>query len=109
MATFKKFDNQQVYQLITKGAVSANVGDIIAYDHAAQTVSVITSLEAAEGKNLYMVAQSDAITYKNGTHYKTKILDNGNEAGYDVYAASGEHIVVAYKVTDLANIEGLED
>jgi lactate dehydrogenase-like 2-hydroxyacid dehydrogenase len=109
MATFKRFDNQQTYQLITEGAISANVGDVIAYDAAEKTIEVITSASAAAGKDLYMVAQSDAITYKNGTHYKTKILNNDNGSDtYDVNAASGKHIVVAYKIDNLENVEGLE-
>lgn len=104
MATFRKFDNQQVYQLETAEAVNLKTGDAISYDHSAQTATKVTTMEAAEtafGTNsLYIVAQSDAITYKNGTGYKTAKL-----VGMDEVKGN---IIVAYRVDSLANIEGLE-
>lgn len=114
MATFKKFDNQEVYQLITDSAVSANVGDVISYNPSSKEIVVVPSMDAAieargaEGKSLYLIAQSDAVTYKNGTSYKTKLLERSNP-NYDVYSTGdAEHIVVAYRIENLANIEGLE-
>ena len=105
MATFRKFDNQQVYKLKTAEAVNLKTGDAISYDHSAQTATKVTDMEAAEtafGTNsLYIVAQSDAITYNNGTGYKTAKL-----VGMDEVKGN---LIVAYRVDSLANIEGLED
>lgn len=105
MATFRKFDNQQVYKLKTAEAVNLKTGDAISYDHSAQTATKVTTMEAAEtafGTNsLYIVAQSDAITYNNGTGYKTAKL-----VGMDEVKGN---LIVAYRVDSLANIEGLED
>lgn len=104
MATFKKFDNQQVYKLTTAEAVNLKTGDAISYDHSAQTATKVETMEAAEtafGTNsLYIVAQCDAITYNNGTGYKTAKL-----VGMDEVKGN---IIVAYRVDSLANIEGLE-
>ena len=104
MATFKKFDNQQVYKLTTKEAVNLKTGDAISYDHSAQTATKVETMEAAEtafaSNSLYIIAQSDAITYNNGTGYKTAKL-----VGMDEVKGN---IIVAYRVDSLANIEGLE-
>ena len=103
MATFKKFDNQQVYKLKTAAAVNLKTGDVINYDYSAQTATKVTTMEAAEtafaSNSLYIVAQSDAITYNNGTGYKTAKL-----VGMDEVKGN---IIVAYRVDSLANIEGL--
>lgn len=104
MATFKKFDNQQVYKLKTAEAVNLKTGDAISYDHSAQTATKVTTMEAAEtafaSNSLYIIAQSDAITNNNGTEYKTAKL-----VGIDEVKGN---IIVAYRVDSLANIEGLE-
>ena len=103
MATFKKFDNQQVYKLKTAAAVNLKTGDVINYDRSAQTATKVTTMEAAEtafaSHSLYIIAQSDAITYNNGTGYKTAKL-----VGMDEVKGN---IIVAYRVDSLANIEGL--
>ena len=104
MATFKKFGNQQVYKLKTAEAVNLKTGDVINYDHSAKTSIKVTTMEAAEtafaSNSLYIIAQSDAITYNNGTGYKTAKL-----VGMDEVKGN---IIVAYRVDSLANIEGLE-
>lgn len=104
MANFKRFDNQQVYKLKTAEAVNLKTGDAISYDHSAQTATKVTDMEAAEtafaSNSLYIVAQSDAITYNNGTGYKTAKL-----VGMDEVKGN---LIVAYRVDSLANIEGLE-
>lgn len=104
MATFKKFDNQQVYKLKTAEAVNLKTGDAISYDHSAQTATKVTTMEAAEtafaSNSLYIIAQSNAITRNNGTGYKTAKL-----VGMDEVTGN---IIVAYRVDSLANIEGLE-
>lgn len=110
MATFKKFDNQHVYQLVTESVVELEVGDVISYNVSSKEVVKIDSMAnavaaLADNKELYLVAQSDAITYKNGTQYKTARLvgaDTVNSTG------AGEHIIVAYRVETLSNVEGLE-
>lgn len=115
MATFKKFDNQQVFQLVTDSAIDANVGDVISYNTSSKEISIVdTHAEAIEqlgleGKRLYLIAQSDAVTYGKGTGYKSHML-KGNEGHKDVYSAGGkDHIVVAYRIENLANIEGLQE
>ena len=40
MATFKKFDNQQVFQLVTDSAIDANVGDVISYNTSSKEILV---------------------------------------------------------------------
>lgn len=109
MARFKKFDNQQVFQLVTSTVAEFEVEDMISYDADAQTVTLVDSYEKAKtamgnGLELYIIAQSDAITYKTGTGYKSAKL--GDET---VNLDGAEHnIVVAYRVENLSNIEGLE-
>jgi hypothetical protein len=104
MANFKRFDNQQVYKLKTAEAVNLKTGDAISYDHSAQTATKVTKMVDAEtafaSNSLYIVAQSDAITYNNGTGYKTAKL-----VGMDEVKGN---LIVAYRVDSLANIEGLE-
>lgn len=109
MATFKKFDNQQVYQLVVDNEIELEVGDVISYRPSLKDAAVIDTLAAAEAaladnRELYLVAQSDAITYKHGTGYKSYKLvgDTVNSEG------TKEHIVVAYRIETLSNIEGLE-
>ena len=106
---FKKFDEQKVYQVSVNPSDSheLSVGDMIAVD-TAKDVSEITRVAQANealaaGKTLYIIAQSDAVTDKTGTAYKS----------YDISRlvtlnAATPAVVVAYKVTDLENIEGWE-
>lgn len=109
MARFKKFDNQQVFQLVTETVGVFEVEDMISYDADTQAVTLVDSYEKAKtamgnGLELYIIAQSDAITYKTGTGYKSAKL--GDEK---VTLDGAEHnIVVAYRVENLSNIEGLE-
>ena len=118
MATFRKFDNQQVYQLHTKSVTEFKVGDVVSYNPANESrelTLVDSKAEAlalfADQKELFIIAQSDAVTYKTGTAYKSKKLDekvNGPIAAENA-DANGERIVVAYRIETLANVEGLED
>lgn len=111
MARFKKFDNQQVFQLVSKTVDEFEVGDVISYNAApsSQEVTLVDTYAKAkqamdDGLELYLIAQSDAITYKTGTGYKSAKL--GDET---VNLDGAEHnIVVAYRVENLSNIEGLE-
>lgn len=113
MATFKKFDNQQVYQLDASGSSDGfefAVGDVFSYNASSKEVSeAITSLSVAkqamdDGLELYLVAQNDAITYKHGKAYKAYKFDETLEG---VNSNNGATIV-AYRIETLANIEGLE-
>lgn len=113
MATFKKFDEQQVYQVpvyITGGA-ELEVGAVFSQDPASHEGAVITAKDdavAAIGaqKELYIVAQSDAVTYKTGTEYKNYAIGRTVTVGAD---AAHETIVAAYRVTFIDNVEGLEE
>lgn len=114
MATFRKFDNQQVYQLHTSSVEQFKVGDVVSYNPAARTLTKVpTRAEAlallADQKELYLIAQSDAVTFKTGTAYKSKKLDevvNGPIAADNV-DSNNERTVVAYRIETLANVEGL--
>jgi hypothetical protein len=100
---FKKYDEQQTYQVPVSGSIDLKVGDLFAYDIEAKTVTKVTNKDAAvtaiaAGQELYLVAQSDAITHKTGVEYKTyKISDEVKTSP-----------VVAYRVTNIENVEGLE-
>ena len=95
---FKKFDNQQVYQLeISNGsAAGLKVGSLFSYADGVATK--VTTKEGAEGKELYLVAQSDAVTYKTGTAYKSYAIDPVVEG----------LVIVAYRVDSIENLEGWE-
>lgn len=109
---FKKFDEQKVYQVpcVNAGGIELEVGDIFSHNPASHEVEQITSKGDAlaivnEGiRELYMVAQSDAVTEKTGTGYKDYNIGRlvNLEAGV-------EKIVAAYRVTMIDNVEGLED
>lgn len=100
---FKKYDEQQTYQVPVSGTINMKVGDLFAYDIETKTATPVTSKDAAvtaivAGQELYLVAQSDAITHKLGTGYKEyKISDEVKMSP-----------VVAYRVTNIENLEGLE-
>ena len=116
MATFRKFDNQQVYQIHTTSETELKVGDVVSYNPAnrelTKVVSKANAIELfADQKELFIVAQSDAVTFKTGTEYKSKKLDetvNGPIAAENV-DSKGERTIVAYRIDTLANVEGLED
>ena len=123
MATFRKFDNQQVYRLPTVSTAQLKVGDVVSYNPAnrelTKVVSKANAIELfADQKELFIVAQSDAVTFKTGTEYKSKKLDetvNGPIAAENLVKVDIEgvptdaRIIVAYRIDTLANVEGLED
>lgn len=107
---FKKFDNQQVYQLEAKASVQidAVVGDVISYVPSTQTAEKITKKSEAEtalgaGKQLYLLAQSDAVTDKTGTAYKTYIIPRTITIGTDATT-----VVVGYRIDSIENVDGWE-
>lgn len=108
---FKKFDEQQVYQVpcMNAGGLELEVGDVISQNpdtHEVEQVSTkanaITAL--ADQKELYLIAQSDAVTEKTGTEYKNYTIGRlvNLEAGV-------EKIVACYRITMIDNVEGWED
>lgn len=116
MATFRKFDNQQVYKIHTSSATPLEVGDVVSYNPSSRELTKVTTkanaLELfADQKELFIVAQSDAVTFNMGTPYKTKKLAtevNGEIAAANL-DAKGERTIAVYRIDTLANVEGLED
>ena len=100
MATFKKFDNQQVYQLDASGAgFELEVGDVISYNESSKTATQVTTLVDAknaidDGLELYLVAQSDAVTYKHGKGYKSYRFDESLEG----VSSDNGSTIVAYRI-----------
>lgn len=108
---FKKYDEQQVYQVPAKNedGIELVVGDMFSQNPATHEIEKIeTKANAiaalADQKELYIVAQSDAITYKTGVEYKTYKIDDTVKAEANV-----ETIIAAYRVTMIDNVEGLEE
>ena len=107
---FKKFDEQQVYQVPAKHASGLElfVGDVISQNPATHEVAkvskkseAITALAAQ--KELYLIAQSDAVTEKTGTEYK-----NYNISRSVTLKAAEEKIIAAYRITMIDNVDGWE-
>ena len=107
---FKKFDEQQVYQVpaTNETGLELFVGDVISQNpatHEVEKVSkksdAITAL--ADQKELYLVAQSDAVTEKTGTEYK-----NYSISRLVNLKAGEEKIIAAYRITMIDNVEGWE-
>lgn len=107
---FKKYDEQQVYQVEAKnatgGELKLKVGEVIGIDCVSREISKIANKSAAEialadQNELYLIAQSDDITEKLGTAYKTyKISD-------EVVLDNGEtKIIAAYRITMIDNVTG---
>lgn len=108
---FKKYDEQQVYQVSAKNAAGIDlaVGDVFSQNPSTHEIEkVVNKADAitalADQKELYLVAQSDAITYKTGTAYKTYAIGETVEADSNV-----ETIIAAYRITMIDNVSGWED
>ena len=110
---FKKFDNQQVYQVPCKVTADTEleVGDVFAHNPDSHEIEQITkkadAIETqAEGiRELYLIAQSDAVTEKTGViAVKTYIIDRTVNL-----KANEEKVVAAYRITMIDNVEGWED
>ena len=108
---FKKYDEQQVYQVPAKNeaGIDLAVGDVFSQNPATHEIEkVTTKAEAvaalADQKELYLVAQSDDITYKTGVAYKTYKIGETVTAEADV-----ETIIAAYRITMVDNVEGWEE
>lgn len=107
---FKKFDEQQVYQVPAKSVAGAEleVGNVISHNPATHEVVEITKKSdaiaaLANQKELYLIAQSDAVTEKTGTDYKCYNISRlvNLEAGV-------EKIIAGYRITFVDNVEGWE-
>lgn len=108
---FKKFDEQQVYQVPAKHTtgLELEVGDVFSHNPSTHEVEQIANKAdaiAAQGdqKELYLVAQSDAVTEKTGTSYK-----DYNISRIVTLEAGVEKIVAAYRITMIDNVQGWED
>ena len=108
---FKKYDEQQVYQVpsVNEDGIELAVGDVFSHNPATKEIEQITTkanaiAALADQKELYLVAQSDDITFKTGVAYKTyKIGETVN------LAAGVEKIIAAYRITMVDNVEGWEE
>lgn len=108
---FKKFDEQQVYQVpcINADGLELEVGDVFSHNPATKEVEQVTTkanavAAQANQKELYLVAQGDPVTEKTGTEYK-----NYNISRIVNLEAATEKIVAAYRITMIDNVEGWED
>lgn len=108
---FKKFDEQQVYQVpcISAGGLELEVGDVFSHNPATKAVEKVdTKADAVaafgDQKELYLVAQGDAVTEKVGTGHKEY-----NISRLVNLEAATEKVVAAYRVTMIDNVEGWEE
>lgn len=107
---FKKFDEQQVYQVsctnpALEGELTLKVGDVFSVTPVTHEISKVVNkaaaVEAIADQNaLYLVAQSDAVTEKTGTAYKSYAMDDSV-----TIKAEETKIVAAYRITDIENVE----
>lgn len=105
---FKKFDEQQVYQVpvIHETGAKLEVGDVFSYNPSTKAfvlkIDNVTDAFAAVGKgeDLYLIAQSDAVTEKTGTAYKSYAIDKTVNL-----KAGEEKVVAAYRITKIDNVE----
>lgn len=110
MAEFKRVDDQQVYTLevydddAVKG--THKVGSVISRDTSTKEIAPVADAAEAKvaignGLQLYLIAQSDAVTNKTGTDYKYYDLDKDVE----VSTKSGEpSLLAAYRIDNIDNI-----
>ena len=129
MAVFEKFENQEVRKLdavVSSLAADLYVGDIISYDPSTHVVAPIVATEAdnttspatparsieenaklamADGKEIYIVAQGDMITYNEPTDYKTYIVRDVVDKDNYKDATTGKKLIAGYLVKTLSNIK----
>lgn len=105
---FKKFDEQQVHlvPVIHSTGDEIEVGAVFSYNPANKNYGEAVTTKAgaigalADNKELYLVAQSDSVTKKLGTSYKSYAI------GTLVNLAAGvETPVAAYRITNIENVE----
>ena len=114
MAEFKRIDNQQVYSLEVYDADAVNVagnttykvGVVFSRNQETKEIAVVATATAAQeaiadGKTLYLMAQSSAVTEKTGTGYKNYNISK------DVTVSTSSDtptVVAAYRVDNIDNI-----
>ena len=110
MAEFKKIDNQQVYTLEVYDAdanrETYSVGSVFSRNVSTKEIAPVAAAAAAkqaidDGLQLYIVAQSDAVTNKTGTEYKNYNISKFVEVSTDSGAPS---LLAAYRVDSIDNI-----
>ena len=109
MATFKRVDGQQVYSFtayIDTDGDELFVGDVIDRNSATGEINKVASAADAmaakvEGHELYLLAQSTAVTEKTGTAYKTYALDKSVVVSTD---ATDQSILAGYRIDNIDNI-----
>lgn len=110
MAEFKRVDDQQVYTLEVFDADAASdtysVGSVISRDSSTKEIAPVANAAAAKqaitaGLQLYVIAQSDAVTNKTGTGYKHYDLDKDVEVSTK---SSEPSLLAAYRVENIDNI-----
>lgn len=111
MAVFKRVDDQQVYTLNVYDADAVEgtykVGDVIGKNADTDEISKISSFADAklakdDGLEIYLIAQSDAVTYKTGTPYKTYDVER------EVVVSTQQNdksLLAAYRVDNIDNIQ----
>lgn len=108
MATFKRVDDQQVYSFTaySEEELELFVGDVIDRNSSTSEINKIESAEDAmaaivDGHELYLLAQSTAVTEKTGTPYKTYALDKKVVVSTD---ATDQSILAGYRIDNIDNI-----
>lgn len=110
MAEFKRVDDQQVYTLEVYDADAIagtySVGSVISRNPQTKEIALVENAAAAkaaidDGQLLYLIAQSDAVTYKTGTGYKYYDLEKDVEVSTSSDAPS---LLAAYRVDNIDNI-----
>lgn len=108
MATFKRVDDHQVYSFTAYIAEDQDLypGDVVDRNSSTGEINKVDSAADAmaakvEGHELYLLAQSDAVTYKTGTEYKTYKLARKIDVSTD---AADQSIVAGYRIDNIDNI-----
>jgi hypothetical protein len=108
MATFKRVDDQQVYSFTAYAGEELElfVGDVIDRNSSNGEINKVESAADAmaakvEGHELYLLAQSTAVTEKTGTPHKTYALDKKVVVSTD---ATDPSILAGYRIDNIDNI-----
>lgn len=108
MATFKRVDGQQVYSFLGYNADADEffVGDVIDRNSATGEINKVPAAADAmaarvEGHELYLLAQSDAVTYKTGTEYKTYKTNKKLVISSD---PANQSVIAGYRIDNIDNI-----
>lgn len=110
MAEFKRVNDQYTVSFeayyTTGGKLS--VGTVVAYNPNTKAITLVDGLDDAvtakgNGNEIFIIAQSDAVTEKTGTPYKTYTISD--EVDFTNHTSSGnEKTITGYLVKDITNI-----